>query len=169
MRSFNNKKLVLTGILSGLVFVITSFTKIPSPFVQGAYYHAGDSIIYLSAMVLGAPVAGLVAGLGSFLADLYLGAPVYMFATLIIKGIMGLIAGYFLYTPKCDTPIVRKTMGLVISGLWMMAGYFIYEVGVLALEWRAALLDVGANGLQAVIGIAVFIPLSYSVCRFKKI
>ena len=47
-------------------------------------------------------------GLGSFLADLYLGFPTFMFATLIIKGIMGYIAGKFLYTPQGQPSGMRK-------------------------------------------------------------
>ena len=52
MKSWSIRKLVLAGVLAALVFVVTAFTKIPSPFVRGAYYHAGDSIIYLSALDL---------------------------------------------------------------------------------------------------------------------
>ena len=63
-----------------------------------AYYHAGDSIIFLSAMTLGAPMAAFIAGLGSFLADLYLGYPAFMFAT-IIKGIMAILQGSFYIFP----------------------------------------------------------------------
>lgn len=169
MKSFTTKKLILTGILAGLVFAITSFTRIPSPFVKGGYYHGGDGIIYLSAFLLGPGVGALVSGIGSFLADLYLGAPAYMFATFIIKGIMGYIAGKFLYKKDGEPSKGRKALGLIIAGLWMVLGYYIYEITFLQIEWRTGLIDAAANIGQAVVGAVIFIPLSYSVARIKKI
>ncbi len=72
MRSIKIKTIVLSGILAALVFVVTSFTVVRVPFVyiREAYFHAGDSMIYLSALVLGGPVAALISGFGSFLANL---------------------------------------------------------------------------------------------------
>lgn len=169
MRSMDNRKMIIVGILAGLTFIVTSFTKIPSPFMPKAYYHAGDSIIFLSAMTLGAPMAAFIAGLGSFLADLYLGYPAFMFATLIIKGIMGYIAGKFLYIPNRKPSPMRIFLGILLSGLWMVFGYYVFEVFVLSYDWRVGLIDAAANAIQAAIGGVIFVPLSYTAARFKKI
>ncbi len=168
MKSIDNRKLVVTGILAGLTFLVTSFTKIPSPFMPKAYYHAGDSIIFLSAMTLGAPMTAFVAGIGSFFSDLYLGFPAFMFATLIIKGIMGYIAGKFLYSDNGAPSAMRKFLGILLSGLWMVFGYYIFEVIILGYDWRVGLIDAVANLAQVAVGGIIFIPLSYSAARFKK-
>ncbi|NMA95289.1 MAG: ECF transporter S component [Clostridiales bacterium] len=164
----DTRSMVIAGILAALTFIVTSFTKIPS-FLPNAYYHAGDSIIFLSAMTLGAPMAAFVAGIGSAFSDLYLGYPVFMMATLIIKGVMGYIAGKFMYLPKAKPSYMRMFLGILISGLWMVVGYYTYEVFVLGYDWRAALLDAAANLAQAGVGGAIFLPLSYAATRFKRL
>src|SRR5690606_15493060 len=109
-----------------------------------------------------------VAGIGSFFSDLYLGFPTFMFATLIIKGIMGYIAGKFLYSPNNTPSVMRKFLGILLSGLWMVFGYYIFEVMILGYEWRVGLIDAAANLGQVAVGGIIFIPLSYSAARFKK-
>jgi len=170
MGSAKVRKLVISGILSALVFIVTSFTMVRMPFViiKEAYFHAGDSIIFLSGLVLGAPTAAVVSGLGSFFADLYLGAPQYMFGTLVIKGIMGAIAGCFLFKRKGEPSFQRMILGLGIAGFWMAFGYYLYEVLFLSINPIANLPMLLANLAQAVIGIVIFLPLSRSAARLKK-
>lgn len=162
MKSWSTSKLILTGILSALVFVVTSFTmiRIPIIVVKDAYFHAGDSIILLSGLLLGSPVAAIVSGIGSLFADLYLGSQQYMFATLIIKGIMGGIAGYFLHRPKTHRLHAGTFLGLVAAGLWMALGYYLYEVLFLGINWIANLTNLAANLIQAAVGIIIYLPLS---------
>jgi len=171
MKKFTIQKIVLSGILSALVFVVTSFTMIRFPFalVKEAYFHAGDSIIFLSGLVLGGPMAAIAGGVGSFFADLYLGAPVYMFATLIIKGIMGGIAGHFLYFPKNKNKIQGTLLGLSIAGSWMALAYYLYEVVFLGINWLANLPNLVINFLQAAIGIIIYLPLSRKIVKIKTI
>jgi len=170
MGSWSVRKLVLAGILAALVFVVTAFTKIPSPFARAAYYHAGDSIIYLSGLVLGPHMAAVVSGLGSFLSDLYLGYPLYMFATFVIKGIMGGIAGYFLYVPQGRVSWRRKLLGVAIAGLWMAVGYYVFEVYIVRIvDWRANIPNFFANIGQALVGALIFLPLSKPLERLKDI
>jgi uncharacterized membrane protein len=169
--SLSLRKLVLTGILAAMVYVITMFTMIRVPFVMGqeAYFHAGDSMIYLSGMVLGGPVAALVSGLGSFLADLSLGASQYMFATFIIKGLMGWIAGFFLFNARDKLSTWLMAAGLFAAGLWMAFAYYFYEILVLGYPWIANLTSLLANIVQAAIGVIIFLPLSRSAARLKRL
>lgn len=171
MKKIATQKIVSAGILSALVFVVTSFTMIRFPFalVKEAYFHAGDSIIFLSGLVLGGPMAAIVGGVGSFFADLYLGAPIYMFATLIIKGIMGGIAGHFLYFPKNKNKIRGTFLGLAIAGSWMALAYYLYEVVFLGINWLANLPNLVVNFAQAAIGIIIYLPLSRGIVRISNI
>lgn len=82
---------------------------------------------------------------------------------------MGYIAGKFLYTPQGQPSGMRKFLGILLSSLWMVFGYYIFEVFVLGYEWRVGLIDAAANLAQAAIGGVIFVPLSYSAARFKKI
>ena len=171
MRKLDTHQLVLSGILAALVFVVTSFTMIKVPFaiVKEAYFHAGDSVIFLSASLMGAPYAALISGIGSFFADLYLGSPQYMLATLIIKGIMGAIAGHFLFYSKNNHSLSKTLWGLAIAGTWMAISYYLYEVGVLGVNAIANLPNLLINFVQAAVGIVIYLPLSKAVFRSKAI
>ena len=64
-------QLALGGMLAALVFVATSFFKLPVSVTQG-YIHLGDGFILLGAALLG-NTAIVAAALGSALADLLAG------------------------------------------------------------------------------------------------
>ena len=57
-------KLVLTALMVCLVLLATYIIKIPSPFTQG-YVHLGDTMIFLSVLLLGKKGGAAAAGLGS--------------------------------------------------------------------------------------------------------
>lgn len=159
------RRLILAAILAALVFSVTYFTKIPIPYPPGAYAHAGDSIIYLSGMVLGGPWAAAVAALGSGLADLF-AAPIYIPATVIIKAAMGLIAGLFLHSKSGEkVPARRIVLGLGLPALIMASGYYLYEVAVLGYNWLVDLQWVVANLAQGAVGIILYLPLAAAVRR----
>ncbi len=163
------RRLTLTGILAALVFVVTSFTKIPLPFfyTKEAYFHAGDSIIFMASLLVGPWAAGVAAGLGSFLADLYLGAPHYMLASFFIKGGMGFIAGLFLYG-QVKPSVIRQSLGLVLAGLWMTLGYYVFEVVFFQINWIVNLSTLPVNFAQALLGMVIYLPLSKVIMKAVK-
>jgi len=163
----STRRLILAAILASLTFVVTAFTMVRVPFLPAreAYFHAGDAIIYLSGMVLG-PLAAFTAGLGSALADLYLGATIYIPATLVIKAVMGGVAGWFLFNKTEEkTPAGRIVLGLAIPALWMSVGYYLYEVAVLQINWIVNLPGLLINLAQGAVGIILYLPLSAAVRR----
>jgi uncharacterized membrane protein len=85
------RKLVISGLMIALVFIGTFSIRIPVPFTQG-YIHAGDSMIFLSAILFGWKTGALAGGIGSALADA-MGYPHWIIPTLIIKALMGAIIG----------------------------------------------------------------------------
>ena len=86
------------GILSAVILLATWVIKFPIPGGYG-YINFGDGAIFAAAVVLG-PFAAICAAIGSVFADLLAGFPQYMIPTLIIKGLMGLIAGVVLRRRK---------------------------------------------------------------------
>lgn len=91
----STKKYVLTGLMTALVFVLTFIIKIPIPFTSG-YIHLGDSMIYISVMVLGPFYGALASGIGSMLSDIIGGYAHYALPTFVIKSLMALIMGLIL-------------------------------------------------------------------------
>lgn len=93
MDSFNVRKLTYGGLMTALVFVATAIIpQIPIPFTEG-YVHTGDSMIFVASILLGWKYGVIAGGVGSAMADLFLGYSHWALPTLIIKGIMGAIVG----------------------------------------------------------------------------
>ena len=77
------RKLVLAALLAALVCVATMVVQIPSP-MQG-YVNLGDCFVLLSGWLLGPWYGFAAGGIGSMLADLFLGYAHYAPGTLVIK------------------------------------------------------------------------------------
>lgn len=159
----NTRKLCITGLLIAITCVATMIIKIPIPATQG-YINVGDSIILITAVLLGNPFAALAGGIGSALADLILGYTNYVPVTFVVKGIEGLIAaaiagkgtGFF---------TVRKMAGAVIGVVWMVAGYFICEIFMY--DIAAASGSVVSNCIQAAGSFVIFLVLGFALYKAK--
>ena len=83
-RSEHLRYLVLTAIFSAMVYVLTSFVRIPTH--QG-YIHVGDGMIYLAAAMLPWPYAMLTGAIGAGMSDYLAGYPLWVLPTIIIKAL----------------------------------------------------------------------------------
>jgi len=83
----------LIAVFAALVAVATVSFSVSVPATRG-YFNIGETAIYVSALLFGASVGGLSAGIGSMIADLVLGYTLFAPATLLTKGIEGAIVGY---------------------------------------------------------------------------
>jgi len=143
------RKITYGGVLTGLVFVSTMFLKIPNGF-QG-YINLGDGVIFASALLLG-PFAGIVGALGSALADLFAGYPIYAPGTFVIKGVMGLVAGILLLKTKTQSYFYKGLIFLLCE-IIMVVGYFLYEI--LLFDLTIAIPSIFPNIIQAIAGITL--------------
>ena len=89
--------IAITGVLAALTCAATMVVRVPSP--SGGYMNLGDTLVLLSAWLLGPWYGAAAAGIGSALADL-IGYPLYAPATLLIKGGMAIITGLLLRKGK---------------------------------------------------------------------
>jgi sensor domain CHASE-containing protein/uncharacterized membrane protein len=82
-----------------------------------------DGALLASAALLGPWMGAVAGGLGSALSDLYLGYPVYAAATLIIKGLMGWLAGWISFRTEGAAGWGRRigasaaAIGVLVIGL----------------------------------------------------
>lgn len=141
------KKIAMMGLFLALTVVATSILKIPVP-TFNLYFHLGETIIYLSALIFGGVPAAIIGGVGSSLADLLAGYPMWAPITLFIKGIEGFIAGSFAAKG-------RAIHGLIFAGLFMIASYataagIIYGIGAIPIEIAGDTLQVSVGALIAV-------------------
>ena len=142
-------KIVLTALFAALVYVATSIIRYPTFGTQG-YINIGDTIVLLSAWLIGGVYGALAAGIGSALADLLAQYVTYVPGTFVIKFLMALVA-YLIFTAFKKTNI-NKVVAYIVSGvvaeLIMVFGYFLYESTILGYGLAAAA-SIPSNAIQA--------------------
>ena len=161
MQNKLTRKLVLSGLFAALICVVTLFLKFPVPGPSGAYVNAGDGVIYAAALALGGPWAAAAAGIGSMLADLLAGVPVYAPATLVIKALMGLVVGAALHGRKAGW--LRMLLFMVKGSAVLTVGYGLYELFVFGMAVTCASLPY--NLIQAAGGVLIGLVLALVVRR----
>jgi uncharacterized membrane protein len=157
----------VAAVFAALVFVVTSqIPPIPIPATSG-YFNIGETTIYISALVFGPLVGALAGGIGSSLSDIYLGYALFAPGTLFIKGVEGLIVGFLnIKLQKYISNLtVSASISVIVGGLEMVAGYFLYERFVIGYPFALALAEVPFNVVQMLIGLAVAIPVMHAVFR----
>jgi uncharacterized membrane protein len=160
-------KLALAAVFAALVFVVTSqIPPISIPATSG-YFNFGETIVYISALVSGPLTGALAGGVGSGLADMYLGFAAFAPGTLVIKGVEGFIVGFL--NSKLRKHVSNLTVSAAIStvagGLEMVTGYFLYEQLILGYPLAAALVEVPFNLVQMTVGLVVAIPVMHAILR----
>jgi uncharacterized membrane protein len=85
--------LSVTGVFTALVCVATISFTVYVPSTKG-YFNIGETMVYITALLFGPLVGAFAGGVGSMLADIFLGYYYYAPATLVIKASEGLLVGF---------------------------------------------------------------------------
>ncbi|GAU77629.1 ECF transporter S component [Fusibacter sp. 3D3] len=160
----NLKLLIYTALMTAFVFITTSIIKIPIPFTNG-YIHAGDMCIFISGILLGPWYGAFAAGVGSMFADVLGGYAQWAIPTLIIKGVMGFIVGYFASEKRNQKHILASALGI-----WFVSLIgFVFSIKGTDVHFLATNVDAlsGVDNIVAAIsklnyqllGVAIIIPL----------
>lgn len=164
----------LLTALTALAAVGTMVIRIPIPATTG-YFNVGDVFVVLAGLWLG-PVAGLIVGaIGPTVADA-VGYPQFILATLVTKGLEGLVVGVIGGGGK-RTGIRRRVAAAASGGLVMVAGYFVFEAIIYpaigkvvpffaVTDLGAAVVEIGPNLIQAFIGASVGLALWKAVSGY---
>jgi len=144
----NVKKITYTGLMAALCFIGTMIIYYRTP--MGGYLHIGDSMVFLTGALLGPIYGGLAAGIGSMLADLAAGAPMWMPATFIIKFAMAAVMALLL--KKSDKiACVKSVIAMVIGVIILIIGYY-FAASIIYHNFISPLADCIANLIQGVSG-----------------
>lgn len=158
-------KIAVSAVFAALVFVATYSFVISIPATSG-YFNLGETVIYVAALVFGPLVGAISGGVGATIADILL-APQFAPGTLVIKGIEGTIVG--LLNQKLRNYTSNRTLtgsiSILVGGLEMVAGYFIYEQIVLGYPLAVAAAEVPFNLVQMAVGLVVAIPIVHAVLQ----
>lgn len=130
-------RLTMTIVFTSLVCVATMAFSVYVPHTRG-FFNIGETIIYTTALLFGPFIGAFAGGVGSMVADIFLGYPHYAAATLVIKACEGGIVGALARKKvKFDSPLHWKlfTLGVgLISGILLGAVGSLYYSGSVQLS-----------------------------------
>ncbi len=157
-RNWSASRVVVTGVLAGVIAVLTLVVRVPIAPTRG-YIHLGDVGVYFAAFAFG-PVIGLLAGgLGTALADILGGYAHWAPASFLFHGAQGLVAGYLAFKGTRGLHLLGWLAGAVI----VVLGYF--AVGAVLYGAGPALTEVPMNVIQVVAGGVIGLPLAMAIRR----
>ena len=152
----STRQLTLAALFMALTTVATMVIHIPVPATQG-FVNVGDSFVLLSGLLFSHYYGALIGGVGSALADLFLGYTIFAPVTLIVKAIEALLASYI---DRGNT--VSRVIAVIVGVTWMVFGYFIFEVFMFDLP--VALSAVIPNSIQGMVSAGLALLL-YPIVR----
>ncbi|TFG01292.1 MAG: ECF transporter S component [Promethearchaeota archaeon] len=156
----------IMAVFAALICVLTMIIAIPIPATQG-FINVGDAGVMITALLFGPIIGAIAGGVGSALADIFLGYTIYAPATLIIKGLEGFVVGIIANPKKHYSKLnYRDIIGVLIGGAIMVLGYLIYET--LIFGFPAALYEFFLNSIIQY-GLSVIIAILFAKTVRKSI
>ena len=152
-------KIVLSAMLAALICVATMIITVPSPL--GGFLNLGDGFVLLAGWLLGPLYGFFAAGLGSALADLFLGYAFYVPGTFLIKGLSAFLCAVLIRRMAVCVRkrLVQFALAGTVAEIEMIAGYFAYSA-ILGGEGWGAVVSIPGNAVQGIAGICVFTVLA---------
>ena len=149
----STKDLVLTGLLTAMVFSATMFINIRLPIsVNGGLIHMGNIVLFLTAFLFGKKKGAIAGAFGMGLFDILSGWTAWAPFTFVIRGVMGYLIGAISHSNhKEGVHVPTNVLAIFVGGLWMMAGYYLTEV-ILYGNWISPSTSIPGNIVQIVFG-----------------
>lgn len=165
----STRTMAIGGIFAAMVTLGTMIIRIPTPIPANGYIHIGDSMVYLSGILLGPVLGGIVSGIGSGIADLF-GYAVYAPGTALIKFLDAFVtATIFVMIQKqfkgFKGMVIGYMAGTLIGGALMVCGYYAYES--LLYGSATAVVSIYANIIQAIGGALIGLPVLIALEKTK--
>ncbi len=165
MKNNQIKKMVLAALMAALVCVATMIIEIPSP--ANGYVNLGDCFVLLSAWLLGPWYGAAAAGLGSMLTDLFMGYAYYAPGTLVVKGLMAVLAAVIYHVMGHRASKAACLVSGLAAEVWMVAGYFLYAGWFLGYGPVGAAASIPGNLVQGTVGLVAGMALLAILRRAK--
>ena len=141
-RTSLSMEISIIATFTALVTVATIVFSVSVPATKG-YFNLGEVMVYISAILFGARVGGIAGGLGSMIADLLLGYPLFAPATLVIKGLEGTLVGFL------SRRVIAMPAGKYPRSLSMFTGFlFASLLGLLGVLYYGDFINISLNFLH---------------------
>lgn len=160
------RKIVASAVFAALACAATMLIQIPT--LTKGYVNLGDCVVLIAGWVLGAQWGFAAAGIGSALADIISGYAVYAPGTLIIKGVMAVIAALVVGAVK-NHVTVGRVVSAVTAELFMAFGYFQYEWLFVTGSFENSVIGIPENLIQGTVGVLSAVAVITALERTKAL
>lgn len=161
MKQDYTRELVFGALGIALVFISTTFLKLPNSI--GGYINLGDGFILLFSGILGPFAAFMVGGVGSAFADIAGGYGSYAIATILIKGLEGLLISMLIHKNQ-----QLRLPAYFLGSLLMISGYYVVD-SFLNVSWTVGVIGIPGNLIQAIVGILIALAAAPLIKRLKEV
>ncbi|MGE5626624.1 MAG: ECF transporter S component [Solirubrobacterales bacterium] len=155
------RDMVLSALLISFVFIATKFINVRLPIsINGGLIHLGNVMLFASAIVFGARKGAVAGAFGMGIFDIVSGWGAWAPFTFIIRGVMGYIIGYVANSnDRKGNSVGWNLTGIIISGIWMIAGYYVAEI-IITGNYIAPVTSIPGNLIQIAFGAIIGLPLA---------
>jgi uncharacterized membrane protein len=162
------KDMVISALLIALVFVATRFINFRLPTsVNGGLVHLGNTMLFIAAIVFGKKKGAVAGAFGMALFDLLSEWAYWAPFTFVIRGVMGYLIGLIAYSKgRNGNDVMWNGIAIVISGVWMIAGYYVSEI-ILYHNVLVPLTSIPGDITQIALGAIIGLPAAHAIKKTK--
>ncbi len=148
----NIRKLSNAGLIASIMFISTRYLFIGLPY---GYVHLGDTVLFVSSLILGGPIGGIAVGVGAFFADFFsTGYQIYALPSFFIKFLQVIFVSK-IYELLIASNVKINSMIIflitcLMSSVIMVLGYFLFEWFIFG--YAVAIIGIVPNILQSLTG-----------------
>lgn len=161
--------LVQYSLMIAMVFAVTYVIQVPMPWAQGGLVHIGDIVLFAIALIFGKKKAAVAGGFGMMLFDILSSYTVWAPFTLIVRFMMGYVAGTIAFSDNAEgNNFVKNVIAIIATLPILIGGYYIAE-GIIYGNWITPVNSIPGNIGQFVIGLAGALPIAAILNRVPYI
>jgi len=113
--------LVVSALMSALAFIATFVVVVPLPWT-GGYFNLGDAAVILAGLLFGPTIGATAGAIGPTIADIVSGYPVFAPATLVAKGLEGMVTGLIVRRFQTMNKGRVRQFSFVMTALYGLVG-----------------------------------------------
>ena len=127
-----------------------------------------SAVEIIAAIVFGKRKGAIAGAFGMGLFDLLSEWAIWAPFTFVVRGVMGYIIGSIAWSGnKKGESIKTNIFAIIISGVWMIFGYYVTEM-ILYGNHAKAMLSIPGNITQIVIGLVIGVPIAKILRKYIK-
>jgi uncharacterized membrane protein len=151
------REMVQIALMTAITYLSVSYLNIPNGY--GGVVHLGDSVIFVTAILLGTRQAAISGAIGMTMFDAFSPYAAWAPYTFVIKLGMALILGLIANSGGSKgNNWVKNILGIVLAGVWGVAGYYGAEA-IMTGNIYAPIFSMTGNIIQVTAGGAIAVAL----------